>query len=78
MTIKDFALKYGVKYRMAFNASYGVTPHRTIDRLKDFDEKELMDSLINMLTEKRQKHMDAIDSIDNLRYSLMLHSQELS
>lgn len=76
MTIKEFSVKYGLKYKMAFDASYDVSPHITRDNKKEYDEKEMLDSLINMLTAKRQRHIDAVDKIDSIRYRLIQKSQE--
>ena len=56
MTIKEFANKYRVPYHVAYNASYKIKPYASMERDKDFSEKELFEETKKMLESRLKKH----------------------
>ena len=52
MTIKEFAKVYEIPYSLAWQASYDVRPTSTLERNKDFSERELYESTMHILSQR--------------------------
>lgn len=60
MTLKEFAEKHGVPYHIVYGASYRVKPVATMQRDRDFLEKDLLDAVTAMLQERIGYHRQII------------------
>jgi len=52
VTLKEFAKQYNLPYTTVWQASYDVKPASTEYRNKDFDEEELYQSVIHLLSRR--------------------------
>ena len=71
MTIKEFAVKYMLQYHVAYKASFMVKPIATMNRDRDYDEKELHDATVKYLKRRlreikglHQQYYDALNQLN--------------
>lgn len=63
MTIKEFAEKYMLPYKLAYEASYKVNPVESDIRLKDFPESDLLAEAKRLVNTRIDAHQTSLDRL---------------